>query len=58
MIEVPMTILFDLFNVSSFTEYDVRAVATYADASFADVACRTTMYDGEVLTLRTDRKYI
>ena len=58
MNEVPVTIFFDLFNVSSFTEYTVRAVATYANATFTGVACRTTMYDGEVLTLTTDRKYI
>ena len=55
MTDVPVTILFHLFNVSSFTKYTVRAVATYADATFAGVACRTTMYDGEILT---DRKYI
>ena len=58
MTDVPVTIFFDLFNVSSFTEYVVHAVATYADANFAGVACRTTMYDGESLTLTTDRKYI
>ena len=58
MTDVPVTIFFDFFNVSSFTEYDVRAVATYADATFAGVACRLTMYDGEILTLKTDRKYI
>ena len=58
MTDVPVTIFFDFFNVSSFTKYSVRAVATYANATFAGVVCRTTMYDGTGSRLRTDRKYI
>ena len=58
MTDVPVTIFFDFFNVSSFTKYNVRAVATYANATFAGACCRTTMYDGEGSKLRTDCKYI
>ena len=53
----PMTFSFTVLNVLAHTEYDVRAVATYARASYANITCDTTQYEGQVLSLTTARKH-
>ena len=53
----PLTLNFTVVNVSAHTEYTVRAVATYAQATLANMTCNTTQYEGQPLFLRTSRKY-
>ena len=53
----PMVFNFTVLNVLANTEYDVRAVATYAQASYANTTCDTTQYEGQLLSLKTARKH-
>ena len=53
----PLTLNFTVVNVSAHTEYTVRAVATYAQATLANMTCNTTQYEGQPLFLRTSRKH-
>ena len=52
-----LTLNFTVINVLAHTEYTVRAVATYAQASFANRTCSTTQYEGQPLSLTTSRKH-
>ena len=53
----PLTYNFTVLNVSAHTEYTVRAVATYAQATLANMACNTTQYEGQPLSLTTSCKH-
>ena len=53
----PLTLKFTVVNVSAHTEYTVRAVATYAQATLANMTCNTTQYEGQPHFLRTSRKH-
>lgn len=53
----PMTYIFTVLHVLANTDYDVRAVATYEDDSYANIACNTTQYEGQRLSLTTTRTH-
>ena len=54
---LPMTFNFTISNVTPFTEFAVRVVATYTEGMFSDNTCPTLEYDGVILPLTTLRKF-